>query len=403
MTISTTMRVAPPAASRPGPKADGGLSLAVADTCWATTENLFREIDRESVAVLMLKCLDYVNGWRRGLFPWSPACRLRRSGPEAWEQQFILPPGWMKRYPRLGMRPIARSIRSWWDTLPLRRRGLVMLYPHYLHLRDQLRPDVAVYYNVDDYALYWPRRADEIRALEQAVVRSAELTVCVARLRADELRAAVPEAASRIHYIPHGAPTPFLADRPLVRPAEPPDDIAHLPRPLLGYIGSMEGRVDWALMDRLSCALPEASIVVVGQAGRPVAEPWWADCARFLARPNVHAIGWRPQEALPRYYQAFDASLIPYRIDHPFNRACSPTKIMDAMGSGRPIVATAIPECRLHAERFHVAEDVAGFLASVREILDRGSDDGRAAIRHAFAVGNSCRSVGERLLDLIGG
>jgi glycosyltransferase involved in cell wall biosynthesis len=403
MTISAAMRAISPETNRPGRRVDSGLALAVADTCWATTENLFREIDREAVAVLMLKCLDYVNGRQRGLFPWSRACRLRQSGPEVWEQQFILPPGWMKRYPRLGMRPIARSIRAWWDAVLPRRRGLVMLYPHYIHLRDQLRPDVSVYYNVDDYALYWPRRADEVRALERAVVRSAELTVCVARLRADELKAAVPEAADRIHYIPHGAPTPFLAEGPLARPAEPPEDIAHFPRPLLGYIGSVEGRVDWALMDRLSRAFPEASIVVVGRAGRPVAEPWWADCARFLARPNVHAIGWRPQEALAGYYQAFDATMIPYLIDHPFNRACSPTKIMDAMGSGRPIVATAIPECRLHAERFHVADDADEFVEAVRRILDGGSDDGRAAIRHAFAMANSCRRVGRRLLDLIEG
>jgi teichuronic acid biosynthesis glycosyltransferase TuaH len=398
-----TMPANSPEANRQGARGDGGLSLAVADVCWATTENLFREMDRQAVAVLMLKCLDYVNGWRRGLYPWSPACRMRRSGSAAWEQQFILPTGWMKRYPRLGMRPIARSIRSWWGNFPLRRRGLVMLHPHYLYLRDQLRPDVSVYYNVDDYSLYWPRRAERIRELERAIVRSSDLTVCVARLRAEELRAAVPEAAGRIYYIPHGAPTPFLAERPLVRPAEPPEDIARLPRPLLGYIGSMEGRVDWELMDWLSREFPQASIVVVGRAGRPVAEPWWPDCARFLARPNVHAIGWRPQEALAHYYQAFDATLIPYQLDHPFNRACSPTKIMDAMGSGRPIVATAIPECRLHAERFHVADDTGDFLAAVRQVLDGGSDDGRAAIRHAFAVANSCRGVGERLLDLIDG
>jgi glycosyltransferase involved in cell wall biosynthesis len=235
------------------------------------------------------------------------------------------------------------------------------------------------------------------------MVRSADLTVCVARLRADELRAAVPEAAGRIHHIPHGAPTPFLAARPLDRPGEPPVDIADLPRPLLGYIGSMEDRVDWELMDRLSLEFPRASIVVLGRTGSPVARPWWEHCARFLGRPNVHAIGWRPQEALSRYYQSFDVTLIPYRLDHPFNRACSPTKIMDAMGSGRPIVATAIPECRLHADRFHVAENAGGFLEAVRRILESGSDDGRAAVRHAFAVANSCRGVCDRLLDLIDG
>src|SRR5262249_34502069 len=113
------------------------------------------------------------------------------------------------------------------------------------------------------------------------------------------------------------------------------------------------------------------------------------------------ALGWRPQEALGRYYQAFDVTLIPYRLDHPFNRACNPTKIMDAMGSGRPIVATAIPECRLHVERFHVAEDSDEFLAAIGQIRDQRSDDGRAALRHAFAVANTCHGVGERILDLI--
>ena len=153
----------------------------------------------------------------------------------------------------------------------------------------------------------------------------------------------VPEAAGRIHYIPHGAPTPFLAASPLQRPAEPPADIAHLPRPLLGYIGSMEDRVDWELMDRISRELPRASIVVIGRIREPSDEPWWEACARFLGRPNVHAIGWRKQEDLARYYQSFDVTLIPYQLDHPFNRACNPTKIMDTMGSGRPIVATAHP------------------------------------------------------------
>src|SRR5262249_57696987 len=121
----------------------------------------------------------------------------------------------------------------------------------------------------------------------------------------------------------------------------------------------------------------------------------------FLDRPNVHAIGWRPQGVLGAYYQAFDISLIPYRIDHPFNRACSPTKIMDAMGSGRPIVATAIPECRLHAQRFPVAEDAEHFPGAISQILDQKSDDGRAALRHAFALANTCHGTSERILDLI--
>ena len=100
----------------------------------------------------------------------------------------MLPSGWMKRYPRLGMRPVAGTIRRWWQSQPAaRRRGLVMSYPHYLYLQPAARPDVSVYYNIDDYTLYWPESADEVRELERAAVLAADLTVCVSRLRADEL------------------------------------------------------------------------------------------------------------------------------------------------------------------------------------------------------------------------
>ena len=88
--------------------------------------------------------------------------------------------------------------------------------------------------------------------------------------------------------------------------------------------------------------------------------------------------------------------LIPYLREHPFNQACSPTKIMDGMGSGRPIVATAIPECRLYAELFDVAEDHDAFLSAVERLLANGSDDGKAGLRHAHARRNTCGRVGRR-------
>ena len=92
--------------------------------------------------------------------------------------------------------------------------------------------------------------------------------------------------------------------------------------------------------------------------------------------------------------------LIPYIVDHPFNQACSPTKIMDCMGTGRPVVSTSIPECRLYEHLFHVADDNA-FLESIRSVLDQDSDDGRAALRYEWALANTCAATASRLVDLI--
>lgn len=375
------------------------LSLAVADVGWYTTENLFRELDEPDVSVLAMRCMDYVNASRKGVYPWSASCRSRQESPRLWTRDFALPPGWMKRFPRLGMRPIAGAVRGFWKHCGGESaRGLVTTYPHYLHLMNRLDPDVSLYYNLDDYALYWPGRADEIRDLESRLVRASDATVCVSRARAEELQSAIPDAAGRIHHIPHGTPRPFLADRPLDRPAGPPADLGPLPRPLLGYVGTLEDRLDWELLEALSDAFPSASIVIVGRRPEPDGSPWNERCRRYLGRPNVHAVGWRPQAELPRHYQSFDVVLIPYLIDHPFNRACSPTKIMDGMGSSRPIVAMSIPECRLYSELFDVVDTREAFIEAVRRIVSEASDDGRAELRHAWARSHSCAAVASSVL-----
>jgi glycosyltransferase involved in cell wall biosynthesis len=383
-----------------GARREDRLALAVADANWYTTENLFREVQRANVSTLLLKCMDYYNAWMRGLPPWAWGQALFQRGPDLWQRDLILPSGWMKRFPTLGMRPIGRSIRQWrHEHARDGRLVLVMTYPHYLYLRDLVRPDHQVYFNIDDYAQYWPRFARRVNALEQQAVREADLTVCVSRLRAEELRRSVPTAAEKIRHLPHGFPSVSLAEHPWERPAPPPDDLAALPRPLLGYVGMLEDRIDWELLTRLSEALPRATIVLVGEPGPTRRGPWQAACRRCLARGNVVPLGWRSQETIHRYNRSFDVCLIPYRTDHPFNRVCSPTKIMDYMGTGRPIVSTALPECQLYDHLFHIAADSAAFLDAVRSVLDAGSDDGRAALRHDWARANTCRRVAERFLD----
>src|SRR3954471_2554269 len=220
------------------------LALAVADANWYTTENLFREVQHDHVSTLLLKCFDYYNAWRRGQPPWAWGRALTRRGPALWQRDLVLPSGWMKRFPSLGMRPIGRSIRDWRRSHV--RDGqlvLVMTYPHYLYLRDLVRPDRQVYFNIDDYSQYWPRFARRVNELERQAVHEADLTVCVSRLRAEELRAAVPEATERIRHLPHGFPSASLAEHPWERPAPAPADLPAPPDPGLCGLARRPGRL----------------------------------------------------------------------------------------------------------------------------------------------------------------
>ena len=380
---------------------DPGFDLVVADASWSWTERLFTPLADLGVRVLMIKACDWRNALhqRRPIRDWLGP--MSRGGENLWHRQFILPPGWMKTYPRLGMRPLARVAREWHASLERPRPlALAISYPHYLYLRDLLRPDFLLYYNMDDYAFYWSSRGETIRRLERQAVDEADLSVFCAKVRAEELALAVPGSSGRIVHLPHGAPSWTIAEAPQDRPADGPADLRTLPRPWLGFIGSLEDRLDWALVGRVADEFPSGSIVLLGREPNPQpSQRWYGHYREAVARPNVHMLGWKPQGEIGLYNAAFDVCLIPYRTDHPFNRVSCPTKVMDYMATTRPVVSTALPECRLYRHLFEVAETSDGFLNAIRGIVDQGSDDGRSALRWQAARDSTWERTSERLLE----
>ena len=212
----------------------------------------------------------------------------------------------------------------------------------------------------------------------------------------------IPEAAGRIHHVPHGAPTSFLAPQPLTRPALAPADLAHLPRPYLGYIGSLEDRVDWELMNRISPTFPDASIVVVGRVRDPVDKPWWNECARFLSQAQRAcdrlAVPGGSRRLLPglrrdahslSHGSSVQPGLQPDQ-DHGLD-GVGPADRRDGDSPNAASTPSGLTSPRIADE----------FIDAIRTILASGSDDGRAGLRHAYALANTCHGIGERILDLI--
>ncbi len=66
-----------------------------------------------------------------------------------------------------------------------------------------------------------------------------------------------------------------------------------------------------------------------------------------------------------KIYWSFAVNWIPYIVEHPFNQAACPTKIMDGIASGNPILSTDIPECCLYPDWisiFHSSEDAIALI-----------------------------------------
>jgi teichuronic acid biosynthesis glycosyltransferase TuaH len=249
-------------------------------------------------------------------------------------------------------------------------------YPFIAPWVRHIPSECLVYYNLDDYALYNPGRVDRNRALEDEMIRHAALSICLSQYQVAALQRRIPECARKVRHFPLGVVEGFINPEPDKLP------VGHT----VGYVGNMTDRVDWGLVRRVAQLMPDTSFHFVGDmsdgsagAGFERGSEWLQQRKLVFAMPNVLHEGPVQQRDVPLHYWKYAVNWMPYDVRHPFNIASCPTKIMDALASGRPFVSTDIPEARIYPGRVHVVsnpEDAAskllGLLSSIQSHDARG-------------------------------
>ncbi len=115
-------------------------------------------------------------------------------------------------------------------------------------------------------------------------------------------------------------------------------DISKIPKPIIGYLGSLSDRIDIPLLKMLSAKHLEWSFVLIG--------PLWGKIEksiifkRFIGQRNVYVLGLRPFEQLPHYLNTFNVCILPLNVNNPYNINCSPLKLYEYLATGKPIVST---------------------------------------------------------------
>jgi UDP-galactopyranose mutase len=137
---------------------------------------------------------------------------------------------------------------------------------------------------------------------------------------------------------------------------DPPDQAA-IPRPRLGFFGVIDERMDLALIAGVAAARPEWHIVMIG----PVVK---IDPATLPYADNIHYIGAKRYEELPRYVAGWDVALLPFARNEA-TRFISPTKTPEYLAAGKPVVSTSIQDVvRPYGEQglVRIADDVPSFV-----------------------------------------
>ena len=103
-----------------------------------------------------------------------------------------------------------------------------------------------------------------------------------------------------------------------------PDVLRDLPRPLVGWAGSFNWRIDLRLLEAAQRAVGDGSLIAIGGGYAAHLAP---EVRAFLASGRVISIGEIPGPELPAYLSALDVGLVPYTTE-PFNRKSFPIKVL---------------------------------------------------------------------------
>lgn len=345
------------------------MQLLVLDANSFWTERLFTECARFA-DVLLLKPREIRDYWRRRrrvLGDRSP----RQLSEGVWEQRLSMPPRWLFELWPIGRWYLSRVLCQF------KRRAeasvLVFSFPQYWDLVHRVAPALSLYYNTDDYSDHWRHPNRPVDEVEARAVQVADITICIAKHRAEVLAKQFPERARHIYHLPIGcSPELMVEDVQFDRP-NLPNPLLDLGRPLIGYVGALNWRFDYRFLIRVARQLPDVNFVLGGRIPIPADgnEGWWLDVVEARGLSNVHWIGWVPHGELKQYLCSFDALFATYARCR-FNTNSCPAKLWDYLGTSLPIVAnSAVPEINNWQGVVRVADTPVGFAQEIMWALEQ--------------------------------
>ena len=153
-----------------------------------------------------------------------------------------------------------------------------------------------------------------------------------------------------------------------------PDDMTDIPAPVIGYSGLVAARLDLAMLLAAASARPEWNFVFVGT----INDAWCETELRQLRElPNVHMLGTKDVDEVPRYVRQFNVCVIPYVLNLRAQHA-SPLKLYEYAAASRPIVSTKFAAAMGFEGHVQFADDADQLLTECEKAI--GQDAGSAPV-----------------------
>ena len=220
---------------------------------------------------------------------------------------------------------------------------------------------VSVYYCIEDFSseINIPKRKNTMRFLEDLALTNADVVFACTRALASDRKDKRPD----LHFIRNGVD--FAAFDTGKDSMPVPFDLQNIFSPRIGFVGTLDSRIDTGLIRFLAENKKEWQIILIGKNLNRSRD--------FKDYPNIHLLGSKNHSSLPAYVMAMDACIIPYRTGG-FHTYIFPLKTLEYLACGKPVVSTYLPELEELRDVVKLSTDKEDFVRNLELSLnERGN------------------------------
>jgi glycosyltransferase involved in cell wall biosynthesis len=222
-------------------------------------------------------------------------------------------------------------------------------------LAGKLGESELIYYCVDEYTAF-TGASKGLKEIEEDLFRKSDLVV----VSAENLLESKKHFNANTFLIRHGTDWAHFR-KALDDDTKIPEEIANLPKPVIGFHGLLADWVDFELIKKIAAHFDKGSVVLIGKIAVDAEQK-----VKILdGIPNVHFLGRKPYAKLPAFCKGFDVALNPFAIND-LTLAANPLKVREYLAAGLETVSTDIPEVRI-LEHCRVGATHEDFIFQIEE------------------------------------
>jgi len=293
--------------------------------------------------------------------------------------------------------PISATINYKWQSMQIAKAAkalgmnapVLWLYrPGYDVGTKYIPHSKLVFDLVDDLSAYNsnPNTQKFIEKCTRQLVAKSDLFVTTSTVLLDKYGSSVKQHA----LIPNG----FDSNIFQLKEYSLPDDLSKVNRPIVGFIGTLFGFLDYELIEHCVREHPDKSFVFVGGVEPSGA----AGVSRIEKYPNAFFLGRKKKEEIPFYVSNFDLCICPFKVDD-VSRSVSPLKVYEYLSMGKPVVSAFMEGLSQDSAGPYVtfSKDKQAFSANISQELEKDS----LVEQQGRSVGVSCMSWDKLYMQLL--